>query len=192
MQIYDPASGKWFNRKCLRHYDEPGHARCLTFTCYHRYRFLEKDRTRQWFLEALQGARSKWGFRLWAYVIMPEHVHVLLWPPLGNPNLTGILRDLKEPVGRKGIAFLKENAPRWLERVTVREGTRIRHRFWQAGSGYDRDIYQMEAVREEIEYLHANPVRRGLVAVAVDWEWSSARWYAGIRPFLLSMDPLAI
>ena len=78
MRIFDPDSGKWIYRKRLRHLDEPGHARCLTFCCYHRYRFLEKYRTRHWFLEALQEARVKWQFALWAYVLMPEHVHVLL------------------------------------------------------------------------------------------------------------------
>jgi putative transposase len=192
MRVYDPVSRKWVYRKRLCHYDEPGQARCLTFSCFHRYRFLEKDRTRQWFLEALQAARTQWGFALWAYVLMPEHVHVLLCPRPGDPNLTGILRDLKEPVGRKGIAFLKEHAPEWLARVTVGEGNRIRHRFWQPGAGYDRNVIQMATVRHEIEYLHANPVRRGLAALPVDWEWSSARWYAGMRPVLLDMDPLPL
>ena len=41
-----------------------------------------------------------------------------------------------------------------------------------------------------IEYIHANPVRRGLVAQPEDWEWSNARWYAGIRPVLIEMDPM--
>src|SRR5262249_54426826 len=162
--------------------DVPGEARCLTFCCYHRYRFFEKDRTRQWFLESLEEARTRWGFALWAYVLMPEHVHLLLLPRPENPNLTGVLRDLKEPVGRKAVAYLKEHAPAWLEKITVGEGERVRHRFWQPGSGFDRNIRDWEVILAEIEYLHANPVRRGLVAQPEDWEWSSARWYAGIRP----------
>jgi hypothetical protein len=43
-------------------------------------------------------------------------------------------------------------------------------------------IERTATLRSMIEYLHANPVRRGLVAKAEDWEWSSARWYAGMRP----------
>ena len=39
-----------------------------------------------------------------------------------------------------------------------------------------------------IDYIHTNPVRRGLVARVEDWEWSSARWYAGLRPVKLQMD----
>jgi REP-associated tyrosine transposase len=46
----------------------------------------------------------------------------------------------------------------------------------------------MEVLRAMIDYIHANPVRRGLVARAEDWEWSSARWYEGLRPVKLEMD----
>ena len=70
----------------------------------------------------------------------------------------------------------------------MREGPRLRHRFWQPGGGYDRNITSTEALRAVIEYTHANPVRRGLVARAEDWEWSSARSYAGLRPAKLEMD----
>jgi hypothetical protein len=54
------------------------------------------------------------------------------------------------------------------------------YRFWQTGGGYDRSLITPEDVREKIEYLHNNPVRRGIVATATDYEWSSARWYAGL------------
>ena len=47
---------------------------------------------------------------------------------------------------------------------------RVRHRFWQPGGGYDRNITTTATLRAMIEYLHANPVRRGLVAKAEDWE----------------------
>ena len=83
---------------------------------------------------------------------------------------------------------MKSNAPRWLGRLAVREGSRVRHRFWQPGGGYDRNITSSETLRAMIEYIHANPVRRGLVATAEEWEWSSARWYAGMRPVKLEMD----
>jgi len=101
--------------------------------------------------------------------------------------MADFLRALKEPVARKAIAYLKENAPEWLPRLTVREGKRIRRRFWQPGGGYDRNVTSIEALRAMIDYIHANPVRRGLATRAEDWEWSSARWYAGLRPVRLAM-----
>jgi putative transposase len=60
--------------------------------------------------------------------------------------------------------------------VTLSEGRRVRHRFWQPGGGYDRNITSIEALHGMIDYIHANPFRRELVARAKDWEWSSARW----------------
>ena len=60
-------------------YHEPGQPRELTFSCYRQYAFLGRDRTRAWLYEALDEARAKLGFQLWAYVLMPEHVHVLVY-----------------------------------------------------------------------------------------------------------------
>ena len=94
---------------------------------------------------------------------------------------------VKEPVARKAIRYLQDNAPKWLARVTMREGQRQRRRFWQPGGGMT-GITSTEALRAVIDYIHANRVRRGLVARAEDWEWSSARWYAGLRPVKLEMD----
>ena len=83
---------------------------------------------------------------------------------------------------------MKSNAPEWLARLTVHEGPRLRHRFWQPGGGYVRNITSAEALRAVLDTIHANPLRRGLAAKAEDWEWSSARWYAGLRPVKLEMD----
>ena len=102
--------------------------------------------------------------------------------------MSAFLQALKEPVARQAIRHLKSNAPEWLARITVREGARLRRRFWQPGGGYDRNITSIEALRAMIDYIHANPVRRGLVARPEEWEWSSARWYAGLRPVRLEMD----
>jgi putative transposase len=48
---------------------------------------------------------------------------------------------------------------------------------WQAGGGYDRNIYKDETFANTLEYIHFNPVRKGLVECPVDWKWSSARFY---------------
>ena len=168
--------------------NEPGQPRELTFSCYRHHAFLGRDRTRVWFCEALDEARTEFAFQLWAYVVMPEHVHVLVYPGEAPQRMSRFLQAVKEPVARKAIRYLQDNAPKWLARVTVREGQRLRRRFWQPGGGYDRNITSTEGLRAVIDYLHANPVRRALVARAEDWEWSSARWYAGLRPVKLEMD----
>jgi hypothetical protein len=61
-------------RKNVQHFNEPGDAHFFTFSCYQRMALLSKDRTRWWLLEAVEDAREKHRFDLWAWVFMPEHV----------------------------------------------------------------------------------------------------------------------
>ena len=183
------------HRKLVKHYDN-GEPHFLTFSCYGRLPLLTKDRTRNWFLDALGAARTAHRFHLWAWVIMPEHVHLLLWPPLSelNPDtastkgkVKGILADIKRPVGTKAIRHLKQHAPDFLERITVRNRNRTYRRFWQAGSAYDENVGDVLALHAICDYIHENPVRRGLVARPEEWEWSSARYW--LNP---SLDALPI
>jgi putative transposase len=119
---------------------------------------------------------------------MPEHVHVLVYPTNPTVMMSRFLQAAKEPVARKAVRHLKAHSPEWLDRIKVDEGDRIRHRFWQPGGGYDRNVTETDTLRSMIEYIHANPVRRGLVSHPDEWEWSSARWFAGMRSVKLNMD----
>jgi putative transposase len=187
MRIVDPETGKSYVERRVR-FNEAGQPRELTFSCYRHHAFLGRDRTREWFCGALDEAHRKLAYQLWAYVVMPEHVHVLVYPGDAADRMSAFLQAVKEPVARKGIRYLRDHASELLAQVTVPEGQRVRHRFWQPGGGYDRNITSIETLRAMIDYIHANPVRRGLVTRAEDWEWSSARWYAGLRPVRLEMD----
>jgi putative transposase len=175
-------------RKQVRHLDEAGHAHFLTFSCYRRMALLGKDRTRWWLVEALEVAREKHRFDLWAWVIMPEHVHLLVWPREPAYRIATILADLKRPVGRHAIDYLQEHAPEFLEQLTVRNRNRTYRRFWQAGPGQDRNVYDPEAAHDIVDYIHHNPVRRGLVLRPEDWPWSSARAWAGWEDVALKVD----
>lgn len=93
--------------------------------------------------------------------------------------MKNILRSIKEPVGRRGIKHLRQHHPEWLPRITRRRGNRIEAHFWQLGGGFDSNVCEPAALWQMIEYIHLNPVRRGLVARASDWRWSSAAWYEG-------------
>src|SRR5262249_4899113 len=151
-------------RKRCRRYDDPGHAHELTFSCYRRLPLLSRDRTGGWVVEAIERARRLEPFDVWAYVIMPEHVHVLIRPREPGDQVAGFLWRLKRPVGRRAIDHLRASAPAFLERLTVTRGDGSRERrFWQAGGGYDRNVVEPETTRLIIDYIPLNPVRRGLV-----------------------------
>jgi putative transposase len=188
MRVQDSTSGEtWFSKRRKR-YDVDREPRELTFSCYHRFRFLERDRTREWFIAALKKARQRWPVDVWAYVLMPEHVHLLVSPRNPKVRLGRFAGFVKEHTARPAIGWLEVNAPEFLPQITVVEGSVTRRRFWQPGGGYDRNVSVERTLEAMIAYIHHNPVRRGLCERAIDWEWSSARWYAGIRPVPFEID----
>jgi len=67
-------------RKTRIAWNEAGHAHFLTYSCFQRLPLLTRDRTRKWVIAAMEDLRQSLHVAHWAYVIMPEHVHVLLYP----------------------------------------------------------------------------------------------------------------
>jgi putative transposase len=157
----------------------PGHAHELTFSCYHKFQFLKAERTCQWLADAIQTARVKHSFDLWAFVFMPEHAHLIVLPRDPEYDMSPIMAGIKLPVAKRAIAYLALHDPSWLVKISRRRGTRTERCFWQSGGGYDRNITHGKTLLKMIDYLHHNPVRRGLVERASDWKWSSAAYFEG-------------
>jgi putative transposase len=157
------------------------HAHELTFTCYHRYPFLKAERTCGWLADAIEKARVSQDFALWAFVFMPEHVHLVIQPRKPVYAIAEILKAIKAPVARKSIVYLEANDPSWLPRITRHRGNRTERLFWQSGGGYDRNIDEPKTLMNVVDYVHNNPVRRGLVGKGSDWRWSSAGWFDGLE-----------
>ncbi len=176
-------------RKTRRAFNDSGHAHYLTFSCYRRWPLLARDRARRWVIDALRKTRNNLDVALWAYVIMPEHVHVLLHPRRSDYEMKRILVALKRPVAKAARQWLAERGERrWIERLTVAYPSRQVFRFWQPGGGFDHNVFRDKTVPPIVDYIHANPVRRGLVQVPSDWPWSSARFWVGESDVPLRMD----
>ena len=159
-----------------KRYPIAGHARYLTFSCFNNEPFFGRERTCRWFLQRLATLHDEGGFDLWAYVVMPTHSHLLLVPHDADAVGT-ILYRLKKSVTNRAVAWLKRNSPDFLVRMSdLQPGGKSCYRFWQRGGGYDRNIHSVQEAHEKIHYIHANPVRAGLVARPQDWLWSS--WHA--------------
>jgi len=176
------------HRKTIKHFNAPGHIHFLTFSCYQQLPFFKSDRTKEWLFEAITKAREKQKFSLLAYVIMPEHAHLLIQPHLLNYDISAILKAVKQPVARKAKRFLEGENPGWMKKLTVKRGNREVFRFWQVGPGYDRNIRDEKELLEKIQYIHNNPVKNGLAATPEDWPWSSAGWYLDRRDAKITMD----
>ncbi len=169
------------HRKLVKHYDGDEDAHFLTFSCYQRLPLLSKVRTRYSLIDALEKARLTHQFDLWAWVIMPEHVHLLIWPQSKEYETDKVLWSIKQPVATKAIRFLEEFEPEFLDCLRVVNRGRTYRHIWQVGPGYDVNLDEPQSIHDTIDYIHYNPVRRGLVTRPEDWFWSSARDFAGFE-----------
>ena len=177
------------HHKTCKRLNDPGHAHALTFSCFRRQPFLSKDGSRQWLVEAVDRAREKHHFHVWAYVIMPEHAHLLIWPTEVQYDISEILNSIKQSVAKRSLIHVRRYAPAFLSRMEDRQPNCQRHyRFWQRGGGYDRNVVEPATAFQQIEYIHNNPVRRGLCSKPEDWPWSGAAEYAGLRTGPLRLD----
>ncbi|HEX8913735.1 MAG TPA: transposase [Humisphaera sp.] len=180
-------------KKLCRRFDDRQHAHELTFSCYRKLPLLAMDATRTWLLEAIDRARATHELALWAFVVMPEHAHVIVFPKRPDYSISAVLKSIKQPVARKAINHLRKHAPDWLRNLEVRRGDgQVVHQFWEAGGGYDRNVRNVDTLWQMIDYVHLNPVRRGLAKAATDWEWSSARQYAAVDGVRLPVDDPAM
>ncbi len=154
-------------------FDDAGHVHFLTFTCYRRQQLLTDPIVCRIITICIDQARTRCDFKLYAWVLMPEHVHLLIHPVDDKYRTSKILKFIKAPAGRKIIAYWREHAPHMLHHVRV--GSRKNeNRFWQAGGGFDRNLFELDRIRKAIDYIEYNPVRRGLVAAPSQWRCSSA------------------
>lgn len=177
------------HRKTRKVINAPGEAHELTFSCFRRRKFLSKDRTRKYFVEAVERARKTHNFHLWAYVIMPEHVHMIIFPLNEKYNMSTIQQSIKQSVSRRALDYLRANNKaglQWLETGQKKP----KYSFWLAGGGYDRNVILPETLQHMVNYTHNNPVRRGLVDDPGAWYWSSLReWQEeGSGPLSLDLD----
>jgi putative transposase len=89
-----------------------------------------------------------------------------------------LLRAIKRPFSFRAKRHLEASGSPLIATLTVRQRPGVMtFRFWQEGPGYDRNLTRAEPIRTVIDYIHHNPVRRGLCQQAVEWRWSSARYY---------------
>lgn len=175
------------HRKRRKSFDGEGHVHALTFSCYRRRPFLSDAQIREYFLESLENARRKHGFLIWAYVVMPEHVHLVV-PPRGV-KVAAILKSIKQPTTQKSVRYLKRDDPdKLLQMVSGMKRGLSPYSLWQGGGGFDRNLKSSKEIWDVIDYIHMNPVRRGLVEKPEDWPWSSYRVYRDRPPYEFEVD----
>jgi putative transposase len=149
--------------KTVRRRHDPGDCHELTFSCYRGMPLLTNDPWRRLLSESIDRAMAGNQFRLIAFVFMPEHVHLPTYPSGPEPGVDLLLKALKRPFSYRVKQRLVEERNPLLETLTVRERPGVlTFRFWQEGGGYDRNLSSEGEVSGAIDYIHMNPVHRGL------------------------------
>jgi len=173
----------------MKHFDHDGRARFVTFSTHRRLPILTNDVFRQDVVDALIETREKTKVRLVAYVIMPEHVHLVLVPP-ESTKIGSLIGDIKRLAARSVLARLRNNDTGLLKELVVERNRIVRHALWQRRC-YDHNVRSEEFLWSKVLYCHKNPVTRELVKRPEDWPWSSYRWYQGETDVPLEMDLIA-
>jgi putative transposase len=138
----------------LIRFEHTGNFHFLTFSCYHRSQRLGTAAARDLFEEALERVWNRYRFVVAGYVVVPEHIHLLIGEPI-KVAVSSVVHALK-----LSVAMRRAERP-----------------FWQARY-CDFVVHNEEKRVEKLRYMHRNPVVRGLVAKPENWPWSSFRHYA--------------
>jgi putative transposase len=187
----------------LKRYYGKGHLHFMTFSCYRRLPLLRTVRARDIFVQELGKVRDEMGFRLLGFVVMPEHVHLLMSELMqGTPST--VLQKLKLRVARR-LRRRRRPVSAGQMRLPFAENGELLRAFWQARF-YDFNVYSKGKKNEKLNFfmrdreaaeftrdreavnIHANPVIRGLVKHPRDWRWSSWGFYYGGGTGLVRID----
>jgi len=165
----------------------------LTANTHWRACIFDSDRYKLKFVQTLGDLRTELGFKIIGYVLMPDHCHLMIWPG-ARANPSQIMQRLSERTANFILRNLRRNLVfPWCQKVlkqfelppTVHH--HARYRAWQKRR-YDMNIWSERKRIEQINYMHHNPVKRGLVAQTGDWPWSSWRFYYMEDRSILAMD----
>jgi len=162
--------------KRVKRFNVPGHVHFITFSCFQRLPLLTNEVWRAWLAVSIRNTCDELNVALWAYVFMPEHVHLLVRPRSEEYDISRFLYEVKKPVATRILSELREQKAYVLKKLEVEAPNGRAHRFWQPGGGYDSNIWSWELVIKKAVYCHNNPVKRGLVKSPEQWRWSSFRW----------------
>ena len=140
----------------------------ITCSCYQRKPLLATAQRRDMFLRILEETRRKYRFVVCAYVVMPEHFHLLVTEPqIGDPSK--VMQVVKQRFAQSALSA------EGTRRSPARIPSEPRH-IWQTRF-YDYNVWTEKKRIEKVRYIHRNPVERGLVSSPDKWRWSSFRYY---------------
>lgn len=160
-----------------KRYDIEGHVHFVTTTSYNHTQVFVNDSRNMAIIDAIKFYRNKYNSHLFGYTIMPDHLHLLM--RLRNQTkISDVMRDIKHAIAFKVLGLLKAENSSLLSQLSLERLGKRGHRYslWQRRF-YDFNLYLPEKLKEKLDYIHMNPVRKGLISSPSDWKYSSFRNY---------------
>jgi putative transposase len=166
-----------------------GHLHFITCSCYRRLPLLASARAKNLLVQILGEVRDRYGFSLVGYVVMPNHIHLLISEPAkGTPST--VMQVLKQRVSRRLRRKPRKKVLSQQLRLPFRHAHDPAPQFWQPRF-YDFNVWSQGKFVEKLHYMHMNPVKRKLVAHPKDWPWSSFPFYTMQESGLVRIDPMS-
>jgi putative transposase len=164
----------------LKRYSGHDYLHFLTCSCYHRQPWLVSPGQRDLFLQVFEETRQRYKFVVVGYVVMPDHIHLLISEPeTGTPST--VMQVVKQRFARTVLDALRD--------PTLPQNARVGHpeHVWQKRF-YDFHVWSERKRVEKLRYMHRNPVKEGLVLEPEQWRWSSYRSYAYDEPGVVKIN----
>ena len=177
----------------MKKFNEPGHIHFVTFKTFKKYPYFEGEKCCLILLEELDYYRQKYGYKIYGYVILPDHVHCLISFENEKLTISKIIQMIKGATARQIIDLSlqsgnqehlllaqNKNMEQMLH-ATPNEWNKnhkrgLKYQIWQPGF-FDFNIYTTKKFNEKLKYIHGNPIKHGLTNDISKYKFCSWRNY---------------
>jgi putative transposase len=143
--------------------------------------------------DSLDYCRKHKGMEIYAYCVMPSHVHLIFRSSLNDPS--GLIRDFKGFTAKRLLSEISDNPQEsrkewmlWMFERAGKKNSNIKNmQFWQQNN-MPIEIWSLKVFEQKLNYIHNNPVETGFVTDPIDYKYSSARNYGNNDQTILEID----
>jgi putative transposase len=164
-----------FNKESEYHY--------TTFSTYNGVHALTMFENPEHIIDHLKKLREEYNLAIYGYVVMPNHFHII-WHVPAKPGISKIMQLFKGRTAKKILCELRNQSDFNMGSITRPDGHAS---LWQRRF-YDYNLITEHKFIEKLEYIHANPVKWGLVDDPADWPYSSYRSWHDLPGVILEVD----
>ena len=162
----------------------------VTTTAVGHAHLFRRDVIKRIILDSLHHLRTTRKIKLFVFVIMPNHIHIIAQFSEEYP-LSDVMRDFKKFTARQIYRHFQAEGNTKVLEVLNREGEKVKQEYKVWEDGYDaRDVYSTKFLQQKMDYIHHNPCQPQwkLVEMPEEYLWSTAGFYFDGKPCIIPID----